>query len=827
MRFVPEVDIISSMELIRSFERLSKGDASIAGGKGASLGEMTQAGISVPPGFVVLAPAFERFLAEADLNQELDTIFHTVNHQEMRTVDLASEKIRQLITSAKMSEDIAGAIQAEFEKLGAEFVAVRSSATAEDSTSAAWAGQLETYLNTTQDDLLENVQKCWASLFTPRAIFYRFEKGMHGSKISVAVVVQKMIQSEVSGIAFSVHPVTEDYNQMIIEAGFGLGEAIVSGQVTPDSYILEKTPRRIIDKNITYQNRALWRGKSGGNEWRELSEEEGSKPALSNEQALYLADLVLNIEQHYGFPCDIEWAYEAGQFYITQSRPITTLAKKSENPEHYFRSLKFFKKGRWATHPLDTEMWHNEHTSQAFEEWFGIWREILPVCVLRGDAYDDNHMYTPVSFVEHLHARIREINSADPKGLGRILMQFYEDKRATKQDLPKQSIGNPSILSSAELAEAYLRLRMLQHRAVICDQFTWLAEDYWPPLINKVLVEKHGLEEGSPGYNDALFALIKPREISTTLEEKREIIEEALQVDVGKQTIQKAAKKLAASYGWMPILAFGVPWDAGQYAQEVEESLAKDKQLLRNELTELRRYSERRDEDFNTVVQRLGVSPEDAELFTEYGLAIDARNEAEYVASFIGGFLMPVLDEIRKRLDITLPELRALFEGEIAAGLKGEADVKSILASKKRVIAWGITPMKTRVNFSPELAEEVFAQAEAQNASPSVQDDVRRGVTANKGKVRGTVRLVPTPEDNHKVSQGDILFAYSTMVDNLPAMKKAAAFVTESGGLTCHAAVVAREFGVPCIVSYKNAMSDFKDGDMVEVDADSGIVRRL
>ena len=153
---------------------------------------------------------------------------------------------------------------------------------------------------------------------------------MHGTKISVAVVVQKMVQSEVSGIAFSVHPVTEDYNQMIIEAGFGLGEAIVSGQVTPDSYVIEKMPRRIIDKNITYQCRALWRGKEGGNEWRDLSETEGSKPALSDAQALELAEIVLRIETHYGFPCDIEWAWEAGQFYITQSRPITTLSPKKQ-----------------------------------------------------------------------------------------------------------------------------------------------------------------------------------------------------------------------------------------------------------------------------------------------------------------------------------------------------------------------------------------------------------------------------------------------------------------------------------------------------------------
>jgi len=228
------------MNFIKSFLQITKNDAAIAGGKGASLGEMTNAGIPVPPGYVVLADCFEQFLMETHLDAEIDSILHTVDHKEMHTVEHASEKIQALILNAKMQEDIATEIQSEFVKLGAEFVAVRSSATAEDSSSAAWAGQLDSYINTTETTLLENVQKCWASLFTPRAIFYRFEQGLHGQKISVAVVVQKMVASEMSGIAFSVHPVTEDRNQLIIEAGFGLGEAIVSGQITPDSYVVEK-----------------------------------------------------------------------------------------------------------------------------------------------------------------------------------------------------------------------------------------------------------------------------------------------------------------------------------------------------------------------------------------------------------------------------------------------------------------------------------------------------------------------------------------------------------------------------------------------------------
>jgi len=282
------------MKIIRKFEDLSKNDVAIAGGKGSSLGEMTQAGISVPPGFVVLSNAFERFIQETDLNVEIDAALDEVNHEEVHTVENASEKIQALITSSEIPKDISEEIIKSFKKLGAKFVAVRSSATSEDSASAAWAGQLDTFLNTTKDELLENVKKCWASLFTPRAIFYRFEKGLHETTISVAVAVQKMVDSEESGIGFSVHPVTQDRNQLIIEAGFGLGEAIVSGQITPDSYIVDKQDWHIIDINVNEQKKGLFKAKNSGNEWKDLGEK-GKKQVLNEKEIIELSKLIVKI----------------------------------------------------------------------------------------------------------------------------------------------------------------------------------------------------------------------------------------------------------------------------------------------------------------------------------------------------------------------------------------------------------------------------------------------------------------------------------------------------------------------------------------------------
>lgn len=310
---------------IKFFPQLDRKSVSEAGGKGASLGEMTRAGIPVPPGFVILALAFDRFLRETDLDAEIEAILKKVNAKDINSVDKASAEIRDLIHREKMPADLQKEIVATFKKLKAKFVAVRPSATAEDSKVASWAGELETYLNVMEKDLTKSVMKCWSSLFTPRAIFYRFEKKLHRRPVSVAVVVQEMVQSEVSGIAFTVHPVTEDRNQMVIEAGFGLGEAIVSGQVTPDTYIVHKDDCSILDISISEQKFYLKRNARGRTIRANGSPRKMSTQKLSEKQIVELARLCKKIEQHYKHPQDIEWAYAKSKFYITQSRPITTL----------------------------------------------------------------------------------------------------------------------------------------------------------------------------------------------------------------------------------------------------------------------------------------------------------------------------------------------------------------------------------------------------------------------------------------------------------------------------------------------------------------------
>lgn len=325
-KYIIFIFIIVNTKFIQPFSKLGKKDVMVAGGKGASLGEMKQAKIAVPPGFVITAQTFERFLLETDVYQDIKSQLSKINYQDINSVDRYSNVIRALIAKAEFSDDLKAEIIKEFKKLKVKYVAVRSSATAEDSKTASWAGELETYLNTTEKTLITNVKKCWSSLFTPRAIFYRHEKKLLKAKVSVAVVIQAMIQSEISGITFTVHPVTQDKNQMIIEAGYGLGEAIVAGQITPDSYVVDKRDMSIIDINISRQDKKLvQKSVTGDNKWIKVSKATKEQQKLTGKLIIDLSKICVGIEKHYKTPQDIEWAYAKGKFYITQSRPITTL----------------------------------------------------------------------------------------------------------------------------------------------------------------------------------------------------------------------------------------------------------------------------------------------------------------------------------------------------------------------------------------------------------------------------------------------------------------------------------------------------------------------
>jgi pyruvate,water dikinase len=313
--------------MILEFANLPADATAIAGGKGASLGRLSAAGFPVPPGFVVCAPAFRDFLEESRALEEVIRLTANLDVHDDRALEAASEGLRSAILTNPLPERIHRDIVDGYLGLGPERdVAVRSSAVGEDSETASFAGQQETYLNVRGTAAVTHyVRECWASFFTPRALFYRAKKGAL-TETRMAVVVQEMAHAEKSGVLFTIDPVEGRRDRMVVEAVFGLGEGIVSGLITPDHYVLERESGRLADEFIAIQASAIVHdAENGGTREIELSEEHGSARVLEPAELEALLRMGQRLEEFFGRPQDVEWCIRGGELLLLQSRPVTSI----------------------------------------------------------------------------------------------------------------------------------------------------------------------------------------------------------------------------------------------------------------------------------------------------------------------------------------------------------------------------------------------------------------------------------------------------------------------------------------------------------------------
>ena len=335
-------------DFVKWFSELNKDSVSIAGGKGANLAEIYNAKVNVPPGFIITAQAYDYFIEKAGIKDKIHEILETIHYEDTKELDEAAAKIRDLIVHAtipkEMQEEILesygllddnnvrnakGTVLEMLKTSEPIFVAVRSSATTEDLADASFAGQQETFLNVKgNSELITNIKKCFASLFTARAVYYRNKKGFKDVKSSLAVVIQKMVDSDKSGVIFSMDP-TNNTKSIILEAVFGLGEGIVSGMITPDKYVISRE-LEILDKKISDKKIAITRDSGGGEQTVKLSAEKSKQQVLKEYEIKKLAEISLRLEDHYKKPQDIEWAIEGEEIYVVQTRAITTIGKKVE-----------------------------------------------------------------------------------------------------------------------------------------------------------------------------------------------------------------------------------------------------------------------------------------------------------------------------------------------------------------------------------------------------------------------------------------------------------------------------------------------------------------
>jgi len=321
------------MKNVLWFKELDRSSLAEAGGKGANLGEMFKNGFPIPNGFVTSSGAYYKHLDANKLREPISKILGSLDVSDHEALVKASDEIKKLILDANMPTDVYEDIKKAYKELnemvGREvYVAVRSSATAEDLPTASFAGQQSTFLNIHgEEGVVQAVKECWASLFEPRAIFYRTENNFEHMKVGLSAVVQMMVQSEKAGVVFTVDPLYQDPDIMSIEGAYGLGEVVVSGQVTPDTYRVDKKSMKIVDKNVVKQTWMIVKMK-GENKKVDIKDEAQGKQKLSDLEIKDLAKICKKIEEHYNYPQDLEYAFERDNLYIVQSRPITTLKDK-------------------------------------------------------------------------------------------------------------------------------------------------------------------------------------------------------------------------------------------------------------------------------------------------------------------------------------------------------------------------------------------------------------------------------------------------------------------------------------------------------------------
>lgn len=329
--------------LVLGLHEIEKTQLSLVGGKGLHLGELSKIqGIQVPEGFCVTTVGYQKAIEQNETLQVLLDQLTMLKVEDRDQIGNISRKIRQIIMEVDIPSDVVKAVAQYLSQFGEEHAyAVRSSATAEDLPHASFAGQQDTYLNITGvDAILQHISKCWASLFTDRAVIYRMQNGFDHSQVYLSVIVQRMVFPQASGILFTADPITSNRKVLSIDAGFGLGEALVSGLVSADCFKVQDG--QIIDKRIATKKMAIYGRKEGGTETQQIDSDQQKAQTLTDEQILQLARIGRQIEAHFGQPQDIEWCLARDTFYIVQSRPITTLfpiPEASDQENHVYISV--------------------------------------------------------------------------------------------------------------------------------------------------------------------------------------------------------------------------------------------------------------------------------------------------------------------------------------------------------------------------------------------------------------------------------------------------------------------------------------------------------
>ncbi len=810
---------------IREFKEIRKDEIALAGGKGANLGEMTAAGINIPKGAVLLADAYDEYMAFNSIE--------VANYTD-------SKEVRKAIIEGIIPSEIKEEITAYYHSMGKDDVrvAVRSSATAEDLDDASFAGQQETYLNVIGiDDLLEKVKMCYASLWGDRALSYRKNQGYDKVKVSLAVVIQEMVESQAAGVMFTSDP-AGDRENIHINASYGLGEAVVSGIVSPDEYICNRKGDILKEIKGSKEEEIIYNKDNKGTIKVKVSKERQEASVLNDNEINQLALEGIRIENHYGHPMDIEWAIRDGEFYILQARSITTLKEDNtavftdkdfegypkvkpakgamregvlfnleKNPSPYYpldhdfggfigeqKNILFTEIGitfKGGMNPIDDDGISYQATNKMAlnKNIFKIFKTLKSV----GDI-DNNIKQANISLetCNKLYIKEKDKNYDDVAAIGEALKRMHDLIGKTSYDRFLYALF-PNAIESGKVTKVLKKVDDKLNSYDILEGLTYVTADMNRAMKNlcEYIIQDNDMSNYVM-HNDYKKICDKYPSLNEKFSEF--IAEYGSKSDFNcycfiAETWRENPDRFINTL--RPMLK-----DRGQSVATLEESQNNYNKLMNRVKSQL---SSKNYSDFERRVHGL----------RHYHYI---REATQYLWESEFEYCRKLLRQLSLLTNIEYVDLMYLFENELY-----ELCEKKDYDSKKQLI-------------EKRKAKRAFAEAyydKCMKDALSGQDDGIKGVGASNGQVKGKACIVTSTEEFYKLEKGDILVCRYTDPEWTPLFALAAGVVVDTGGTLSHAAIVAREYGIPAVLATGNATSIIKDGDMILVDASQGIVNLL
>ena len=820
--------------LILDFTQIHKDDVLIAGGKGANLGEMTAAGINVPKGFVITADAYREFLKENHIDE---FIAHGLKqaHTDEHTLSAVAAEFREKITAGHFPAELEKEIRAKYAELGeSKRVAVRSSATAEDLPDASFAGQQETYLNVQGiNDVLLQIRNCYASLWGERAVSYRLNQGYDQSAVAIAVVIQKMVESEKAGVLFTVNPVTYNKDEMQINASYGLGESVVSGRVTADSYIVNKNGA-IREVSIgSKETQIVYADKHTKEE--PVSPEKRAARALNDTEIAGLVQAGLKIEKHYGMPMDIEWAIQNNEIYIVQARAITALKNNDdeERIQAYIKHSKLtkmmkenmafqFEKMPFAYRALDFDymLAINDQKARIFAEGGIIFNsnpkidddgiQTLPENK-KGFTRHIFHIFAMIKmfknfeycagvckkFMLHYEKEIELIKSFDFENMSlaeckKFMEHSYELIQHLAYDRFKYSLF-PSMLISKKFTKMIQRVN--KHYSAF--DFYWELDNKTAVVTNDISCIADSIKTNT-ALTEAIISGASFELLCKDFPAFKSLADEFIKNNGFK-----------SDYNCYCIEAKTFIEDPDRLVNIIRPLLSKDGKDTHNG----------KDKNYAELLKKLQriydrTYPRIEKDIQNFRYFHVVREESQYLWETLFYYVRQCV----KRINILLLQnedykhgIANLFHRELIEVLETGA----IIDTYKEKIQ--------RRNAAFPLAEKVWEASKLLVFDS--KGNVLKGVSGSPGVAVGKACLISTPAEFYKMQKGDVLVCRLTDPEWTPLFTLASAVVADTGSALSHAAIVAREFNIPAVLGVGFATAKFKDGDMITVDGNKGEVR--